>query len=288
MNLKHLLGRAGRTALGVAAVIVGGLAVGWAANLNLSTGAHFVPTGPALFQGSDLNLMVDAINVNTANIANGVSSGNNLIGTGVNKLSLLGAATLNEPQLTVGGASSDTNIGIAILGKGTGNACLGGTTCANGAVQAVTTASSVDFLRVTGAATANPGVVTALATGTDTNVALNVLTKGSGNVKLGIATAAACSGTTTATCQGQRFLVTITGLTTAASTISAAMTVTDANVLAAGNQVMCQVQGYGGTGVPEVVNVTPGTGTVAMQIQNVSTGAALNANVVVACVVFGA
>jgi hypothetical protein len=288
MNLKQLIGSAGRTALIGAAVVIGAATLGTAANLSLSTGKYFVPTGPAMFPGSDLNKMVDQINTNTANIASGVSSGNNLIGTGVNKLSLLGAATLNEPNLTVGGASSDANIGIAILGKGSGNACLGGTTCANGALQAVTTASSVDFLRVTGAATANPGVVTALATGTDTNVALNLLTKGSGNVKLGIATAATCSGTTTATCQGQRFTVTITGLTTAASTLSAAMTVTDANVLASTNQVMCQTQGYAGTGIPVAVNIVPGTGSVAFNIQNVSTGAALNANVVVACVVFGA
>jgi hypothetical protein len=82
--------------------------------------------------------------------------------------------------------------------------------------------------------------------------------------------------------------VTITGLTTAASTLSAAMTVTDANVLASTNQVMCQTQGYAGTGIPVAVNIVPGTGSVAFNIQNVSTGAALNANVVVACVVFGA
>ena len=82
-------------------------------------------------------------------------------------------------------------------------------------------------------------------------------------------------------------MVSITGLTTAASTLSAAMTVTNANVVSSASTVMCQVNLYGGTGVPIAVNVTPGTGSVALNIQNVSTGAALNATVPIACVVFG-
>lgn len=208
------------------------------------------------------------------------------VASSVNELTLQGAATGVEPQLTIGGVSSDTNIGVAILGKGTGNACLGGTTCANAALQAVTTASAVDFLSVTGSATGTPGVVALTATGTDTNVGATIAPKGSGVIAVG-GTIATCSGTTTATCQGQRFVVSITGLSTAASTLSAAMVVTDASVVSSSSIVMCQPQGYAGTGVPVAVNVTPGTGSLSVKIQNVSTGAALNATVAVACFVYG-
>lgn len=87
------------------------------------------------------------------------------------------------------------------------------------------------------------------------------------------------------TINGLRMTVTITGLTTAASTLSAAQTITDASVTAA-SQVLCSTQLYAGTGVPVVANVVPAAGSFTFQIQNVSTGAALNANVVVACMVF--
>lgn len=82
-----------------------------------------------------------------------------------------------------------------------------------------------------------------------------------------------------------RMNLTITGLTTAVSTTSAAQTVTDALVTAA-SQVICQVNGYTGTGVPVVSGVTPAAGSFTFAISNVSTGAALNANVPVSCIVF--
>lgn len=272
--------------------------------------------------------------------------GNITVGTGVNQITLTGAATSGIPTIAAGGTSSDTNTAIALVGKGTGNVLLGGGTTtlaglqiaqtasrvndfvltpgatgnaplfeAGGAGADATagatfgtqgtgniafdtetsvqqfgvtrTASAVDYLACTGATTADPALVTCTTTGSDTNINLVLATKAAGNVKLGTSTASTCSGTTTATCQGQRFVVTITGLTTAASTLSAAMTVTDANVVSTSSNVLCQTQGYAGTGVPIVVNITTGTGSVALKIQNVSTGAALNANVVVACLVLG-
>lgn len=375
-----------------------------AAGLLLATAANaeikqFVPTGPSLIEGAHLNQMVDQLNGTNP-------YPNSLIGTGVNKVSLSGGATTVDPVITVGGSSSDTNIGLLITGKGTGPVHIGGSDKNNGslrvptvasAVNAVSvsgavttgipfitvgglqsdtnaslavygkgtgsvligdssttlaglqvakttsavngllvtpgatgtaasissatagadtnvgitmatkgtgaynfstntnvqqfgitnTASAVDYLSCSGAATANPALVTCTATGSDTNINIVLATKAAGNVKLGTNTVSTCSGTTTATCQGQRFVVSITGLTTAASTLSAAMTVTNANVVSSASTVMCQVNGYGGTGVPVAVNVTPGTGSVALNIQNVSTGAALNATVPVACVVFG-
>lgn len=97
-----------------------------------------------------------------------------------------------------------------------------------------------------------------------------------------------CTGTTTATCQGLRFVASVTGLTTAAAgTSSAAMTVTDATVTQAGAvNVVCAVAAYSGTGQPIVTNITPATGTVSFQITNVAASGALNATVPVFCQVF--
>ena len=332
-----------------------------AVGLLLATAAHaeikqFVPSGPALIEGSHLNQMVDRLNGTTSGpvaattlTASGnttLSGTTNLVGSGVNKVSLSGAATTVGPVITVGGTSSDTNIGIVLAGKGTGAVHLGGSTVLNASVRVPTVASTVNQVEIGGAITTgipyitvggtssdtndaiaiygkgtgtvlvgdstttlaglqvaktasavNGILVTPGATGTgvtlsaatagaDTNAPINITPKGSSNVRIGGAIAT-CTGTTTATCQGQRFVVSVTGLTTAASTLSAAMTVTDANVVSSSAIVMCQTQGYGGTGVPVVVNVTPGTGSVAFNIQNVSTGAALNATVPVACFVFG-
>lgn len=107
----------------------------------------------------------------------------------------------------------------------------------------------------------------------------------SGNAIWGLGTYNTATGTTTSTCSALRCTISVTGLTTAASTLSAAMTVTNTAV-ALTSQVLCQTNGYAGTGVPIVVNITPAAGSFAFNIQNVSTGAALNATVPVACIVF--
>lgn len=204
----------------------------------------------------------------------------------VNDFVLTPAATGNTPGFIAGGAGADAAVGVAFGTQGTGSIAFN----TDNTVQQFgvgRTATAVDYLVCAGAATANPALVACTATGSDTNININLVTKAAGNVKLGTSTVSTCSGTTTATCQGQRFVVSITGLTTAASTLSAAMTVTNANVISSASTVMCQVNLYTGTGVPVAVGVTPGTGTVALNIQNVSTGAALNATVPIACVVFG-
>lgn len=204
----------------------------------------------------------------------------------VNDFLLTPTATGTAPTLLAGGAGADATVGATFGTAGTGNLAF----MSESTVQqfgVTRTASAVDYLACSGAATANPALVACTATGSDTNININLISKAAGNVKLGTASVSTCSGTTTATCQGQRFIVSITGLVTAASGTSAAMTVTDANVVSSASTVMCQVNLYTGTGVPIAVNVTPGNGTVALNIQNVSTGAALNATVPIACVVFG-
>jgi hypothetical protein len=204
----------------------------------------------------------------------------------VNDFVLTPTATGSTPGFEAGGAGSDATLGVAFGTQGTG--AIAFDTAVNVQQFAVThTATAVDYLNATGSAAGSPGTPTLSALGTDTNINMVLLTKAAGNVKLGTSTASTCTGTTTATCQGQRFVASVTGLTTAASTLSAAMTVTDANVVSSSASVVCQANGYAGTGIPVVVNIVPGTGSVAFNIQNVSTGAALNATVPVACVVLG-
>lgn len=95
-----------------------------------------------------------------------------------------------------------------------------------------------------------------------------------------------CSGTTTATCLGLRFQVSITGLSTAAGgTTSAAMVVTDTSITAA-SQVLCQVNGYSGTGQPVATAIVPAAGSVSVSVTNVAASGALSATVPIECLVF--
>ena len=94
-----------------------------------------------------------------------------------------------------------------------------------------------------------------------------------------------CSGTTTATCLGIRFVASVTGLTTAAGVTSATMTVTDTNIVAA-SQVNCFVSNYGGAGNPLAVDVLAAANSVSFAVQNTHASAALNATVPVACFVY--
>lgn len=95
-----------------------------------------------------------------------------------------------------------------------------------------------------------------------------------------------CTGTTTATCLGIRMQVSITGLTTAAGGVSSAnMTVTDTTVVAA-SQILCQVNGYTGTGQPVATAIVPAAGTFTVAVTNVASSGSLNATVPIECFVF--
>lgn len=96
----------------------------------------------------------------------------------------------------------------------------------------------------------------------------------------------ACSGTTTATCQGLKLAVSVTGLSTAAGGVSsAAMTVTDASVTAS-SVILCNTNGYAGTGNPITALIVPGAGSFTFVVTNVASSGALNATVVNDCMVF--
>lgn len=184
-------------------------------------------------------------------------------------------------------AVGGTNEPIFVSGKGTGAVLLGGTTTTLAGLQIAQTASRVNDLNLVPGATGTNVILNASTAGADTNAGIDITPKGSGVVKVG-GTIATCSGTTTATCQGQRFVASVTGLTTAAAGIeSAAMTVTNASVISSSAIVICQVNGYAGTGVPIASRVIPGTGSVSFTITNVANSAALNATVAVACYVVG-
>lgn len=199
----------------------------------------------------------------------------------VNLIQITPAATGAIPLINVGGASADTNRSLAIAGAGTGPVLVGGATTTLAGLQVAQTASAVNDVIVTNGATGTaPTIVTGGAT-VDANRNLGLAGAGTGIVTLGTQTT--CTGTTTATCNAQRAVISITGLATAASTLSATMTVTDTSVAAATSMVLCQVNGYAGTGIPVAVNVIPGTGSFTMAVQNVSTGAALNATVPISC-----
>jgi len=93
-----------------------------------------------------------------------------------------------------------------------------------------------------------------------------------------------CSGGTPVTCQGLRINLSITGLTTAASTLSAAQTITDASVVAT-SQITCSGAGSS-TGAPVIVNVTPAAGSFTLQVQNTATAAALTSPLTTNCIIF--
>ncbi len=99
------------------------------------------------------------------------------------------------------------------------------------------------------------------------------------------ATLSAGSGTTAVTVSGARMSISITGLTTAAGSTAATVTVTNP-LVAAASQVYCQPNGYSGTGDPYVGAITPGVGSFTFVIRNIATSGALSATVPVQCFVF--
>lgn len=276
--MKNFFHKAGLVAVSLFATVF----LSYAANLSFSTGSGFIP-GPRLIDGSDLNVMVTAIN----NLQNTVGANPAILGSGVNQVSVSGAATTVAPVITTGGASADANIGIIVTGKGTGPVHLGGSTKTNGSARVVTVASAVNPVTLLGAVTGSPAVVQGGGgLSSDTDVGLSLLGSGVGIVTAGGTTT--CTGTTTATCNAQRFTVSITGLTTAAGgTTSAAMVVANTSVASSAIHVVCQVNGYSGTGQPVATAVVPGTNQVSVSITNVAGSGSLNATVPVFCQVLG-
>ena len=290
------------------AALLAVVGVSKAADMIFSTGDQFEPLGFMTPQGEDLNVIVDRVN--------GLSNGSfpitgNFAVTGTmtgtsNSASALavGANGATNPALqvdaseasqatgikitgrsaaagsaTVATISSASNASLVLDGKGTGDVFVGGNS-----TGAVFLGNGVNKVQADGAATTGTPTISAGGADADTNVSITLSGKGVGRGLLGTSMVT-CTGTTTATCTGQRFTVSVTGLTTAASTAAAEMVVTNTSIPTSAANVLCDVNGYAGTGVPIATKINPGTNSVGITIQNVSTGAALNATVPVSCLV---
>ena len=97
----------------------------------------------------------------------------------------------------------------------------------------------------------------------------------------GVATCTA-AGTSAQTCNGSLGVVTTGVLTTASSTAASAYTISNSSVTSA-SVIQCMVDAYSGTvhtnGTPAITQCVPGTGTIAVSIQNVDTANALSGTV---------
>ena len=98
----------------------------------------------------------------------------------VNYVQVTGAATTGVPIISAQG--SDTNIGVRLVSKGTGNIAF--TSGNNAWIQFVASGanSSVNYLQASGNIASNAPVLS--SQGSDTNIDLNLTTKGTGAVKL--------------------------------------------------------------------------------------------------------
>lgn len=97
----------------------------------------------------------------------------------VNYLAISGAATGNAPTVTSTG--TDANINLLLRAKGTNAIYLQtGDASAYNQFQAANVTNSVNWLLASGATTANPAYPSLTAAGSDTNIGINLITKGTG------------------------------------------------------------------------------------------------------------
>jgi len=100
------------------------------------------------------------------------------VGSAVNYLQASGNVAGSAPTFTAVG--SDTNIGISYTSKGTGGHVFWTNGATTQQFAIANTASAVNLMQVTGAATAGSPSIT--AQGSDTNIGLNFSSKGTGNI----------------------------------------------------------------------------------------------------------
>jgi hypothetical protein len=138
-------------------------------------------------QGTDTNIDVNVVTKGTGGIY--LSTGNGIgfrVYDGssgapqVNFFAVRGRAAGSGPYLVVDG--TDTNISANFGTKGTGAFSFLTVGASLEQFRIAHTASAVNYLQVTGAATGNAPVIS--AQGTDTNLAFNVQSKGSGDLNL--------------------------------------------------------------------------------------------------------
>lgn len=137
--------------------------------------------------------------------------------------------------------------------------------------------TAVNQVTVANAATGNNPSLS--ATGTDSNISLQLSAAGTGLVLLGGAGTATVAGGS-ATVNAQKGTITTASLSTAAGT---ATTFTINNTLiGASSRVYCSV--YNGTntgGLPTIGRVTPFAGSATVEITNITGGGSLNGTLIV-------
>lgn len=152
----------------------------------------------------------------------------------------------------------------------------------NEVIKTAGVSSAVNEVTVTNAATGSAPSLA--ASGGDTNIGLQLSAKGTGIVAVGDSGTASCTGTgatSTATLSKQVNRLTTASLTTAAG---ATHTITLTNTKVTANSVFSlEVSRAGATaGIPYITKVTPGAGTVDIEITNIHAAAAFNGTLRVA------
>lgn len=127
-----------------------------ASAVNYAQVSGVVTGSPVIFsaQGSDTNVSLAYAPKGTGRHTFYSNSGTQFVvgntASAVNYAQTDGAATGAAPTISAQG--SDTNIGLVLQGKGTGVVALGGSTVANSSLVANPTASSANYVQVTGGA----------------------------------------------------------------------------------------------------------------------------------------
>jgi hypothetical protein len=143
---------------------------------NATTGSPTIST-----QGSDTNISMQYLAKGSGVHAFQTGSSFNQFRitattSAVNYLAVTGGAAGAAPVMSATG--SDTNIDLTLTPKGTG--AVRDVTGGGEQLRVSNTASAVNYVNITGAATGNPGVCFISAQGSDTNISLASVNKGTG------------------------------------------------------------------------------------------------------------
>ncbi len=195
-----------------------------AVNSVLVSGAATAGRVSVAAQGSDTNVGMNLTGKGTGTVALQVNSASSLVATNpasaVNNLQASGSATGVAPQLSAQG--TDTNIALQLAAKGTGAVQLMTRNAVGFELSAPGT--PINSLRVNAAATG--GRIGVVAQGTDTNIGMDVASKGTGTVALQANGASALVATNPVSAVNN---VQVSGSTTGTATLISAQG-TDANV----------------------------------------------------------
>lgn len=168
-----------RTADNTISFAVGGVRTLLLASGTVQTAGAGTPTAPSFAFVNDTDTGLFNVSADVLGItAGGVEVARfETAASGVNFLRFSARATGAAPFIISGG--SDTNIPIELYSKGTGSVSFY-TNAANKQFEASHTASAVNYIRVTGSATGARVVIS--AQGSDTNIPLELIPKGSSGV----------------------------------------------------------------------------------------------------------